>query len=265
MPSLDFLIHEPAAQYHALAGDFLSSHLLADYCKCPLLFDLKRRRKIQNEDRPAYVLGSASHTLILEGYQRFMDEYVIGGPINPKTGEPYGQSTKAFAEWQAAQGKTVLTAEQFCLIEKMAQSVRGHSVAADLLAIGVAEGVVRAEYCGVMCQIRMDWLNPLVGIVDLKTCDDLTWFESDARRYRYAHQMAFYRAVLERVTGIKVPVHFLAVEKREPHRAGVWRVADDTLAIAQQENEAAIGRLKQCMATNEWPTGYEECRLFEAA
>jgi hypothetical protein len=38
--------------------------------------------------------------------------------------------------------------------------------------------------------------------VDLKTCDDLTWFEADSRRYGYAHQLAFYRAVLKKALGI---------------------------------------------------------------
>ena len=68
-----------------------------------------------------------------------------------------------------------------------------------LLEYGEPEGVVRADYCGMPCQIRMDWFEPHHGIVDLKTCDDLTWFEADARRYGYAHQLAFYRAVLAQV------------------------------------------------------------------
>ena len=52
-----------------------------------------------------------------------------------------------------------------------------------------AEGVVRAEYRGVPCQIRMDWFSPKHGIVDLKTCDSLKWFENDCRRYGYIFQM----------------------------------------------------------------------------
>ena len=67
---------------------------------------------------------------------------------------------------------------------------------------GEAEGVVRAKYCDLPCQIRMDWFDAHQGIVDLKTCDDLTWFEADARRYGYAHQLAFYRAVLAQVIGM---------------------------------------------------------------
>jgi hypothetical protein len=263
--NLDFLKNEPAEAYHAKAGEYLSSHLLGDYRKCPLLYHRKRRGLIMDEDRPAYLIGRAGHTLILEGHRQFMDEYEVGGPINPKTGQPFGANTKAFAEWQATHGKPVLTNAQYELVRKMAKGAQEHELACELLSEGVAEGVVRADYYGVPCQIRMDWLNPECGMIDLKTCDDLTWFESDARRHAYAHQLAFYRAVLAQVAGELVPVHLIAVEKREPYRCGVWLVSDDTLRIAQQENEAAIDRLKRCLATDTWPTGYEEVRVFEAA
>ena len=93
------------------------------------------------------------------------------------------------------------------------------------------------------CQIRMDWFDPHQGIVDLKTCDDLTWFEADARRFGYVHQLAFYQAVLAQVVGIFMPVHLIAVEKKEPFRCGVWKVAPDALVQAQRENREAIDRL----------------------
>ncbi len=109
----------------------------------------------------------------------------------------------------------------------------------------------------------MDWFEPHHGIVDLKTCDDLTWFEADARRFGYAHQLAFYRAVLAQVIGVHMPVHLIAVEKKEPFRCGVWLVSPDTLAVAHRDNEQAIDRLKACLAEELWPTGYEERRLFD--
>ena len=43
-----------------------------------------------------------------------------------------------------------------------------------------------------------------------------------------------------------------AVEKKEPYRCGVWQVAEDSLASAQRENEAAIGRLLRCEETGIW-------------
>lgn len=261
--AIPFLEHEPAESYHAKAKEFLSSHALANFRRCPLLYHKQKTGLIADEDRPAYLVGRAAHTLILEGRERYEDEFAVGGPVNPKTGEVYGSRTKAFAEWAASQGKPVLTDDQATLVEQMHAGVASHELAMQLLSLGQAEGVVRAEYCGVPCQIRMDWFNPDLGLVDLKTCDDLQWFEADARRYGYAHQLAFYRSVLRQATPLFVSVYLIAIEKREPFRCGVWRMGDDVLGIAKQENEQAIERLKQCRQRDEWPTNYEEMRSFD--
>jgi hypothetical protein len=257
------LAHEPADVYHAQAKDYLTSHQLGDFRKCPLLYRRKTLGLIADEDRPAYVVGRAAHTLILEGTSSFEADFAVGGPINPKTGTTFGPNTKAWSEWAESQNKPVLTETQFDLIARMKESVRTHLVAISLLADGEAEGVARANYCGMSCQIRMDWFDAHQGIVDLKTCDDLTWFEADARRFGYAHQLAFYRAVLAQVFGLAMPVHLIAVEKREPYRTGVWKVSDEALRFAQRENEAAIERLKRCLDTGVFPTGYEETRIFD--
>lgn len=178
-----FFAREPMAVYQAKAQDYLSSHQLADFRKCPFLYRQKRLGLIVEEDRPAYLIGRAAHTLILEGRDRFDQEYAVGGPINPATGKVYGQNTQAFARWALAEGRPVLSEGQFQLVAEMAASVSAHALAAEMLSEGVPEAVARADYCGVPCQIRIDWYSRRRGIVDLKTCDELTWFEADARRY----------------------------------------------------------------------------------
>jgi hypothetical protein len=150
----------------------------------------------------------------------------------------------------------------------MATSIRGHERAAALLHEGLAEAVVRTRHCGHDCQVRIDWLVADLrgrgrGFVDLKTCDDLDWFEADARRYGYVHQLAFYRSVLWQVCGQLLTVHLVAAEKKPPYRCGVWLVGQDVLAIAQQDNEQAMKRLTQCLERDHWPTGYEEPRVFD--
>lgn len=47
MTDLSFIIHEPATEYHARSrnGEFMSSHLLADFRESPALY----RRKISGE------------------------------------------------------------------------------------------------------------------------------------------------------------------------------------------------------------------------
>ena len=258
-----FITREPAEVYHARSQDFLTSHQLADFRKCPLLYRRKRLGLIPDADTSAYLVGRAAHTLILEGRAAFEARYAVGGPINPRTGQPFGSNTKAFRAWAESQGRPVLTDAQVELVERLEAAVRSHELAMELLADGLAEGVMRAEYCSEPCQIRMDWFGPQCGLVDLKTCDDLTWFEPDARRFGYVHQMAFYLAVLARAAGETFPVHIIAVEKKEPYRCGVWRVSSSALAIAQQENAEAIQRLKRCRELDHWPTGYERLRTLE--
>lgn len=260
------LLDEPADVYHGKAGEFLSSHQLADFRKCPALYQRKLDQPAQEEDSPAFLVGRAAHVRILEGQEQYHASFAMGGPINPKTGKPFGVDTLAFRAWADGHGKPALTQEQADLIERMATGVATHPNATDLLISGKAEGVVRTNYCGVACQSRLDWVHPNRGILDLKTCDDLTWFEADARRYGYLHQLAFYRAVLALAAGLvplDLPVHLIAIEKKEPFRAGMWRVGEDVLGVAQKENEEAIKRLKRCRESNVWPTGYEDIRTFD--
>ena len=94
---LSFLLREPAHVYHEKARDYLSSHRLADFRKCPLLYWKKSEGLIVDEDRPAYLVGRAAHTLILEGERKFEAKYAVGGSINPSTGQPCGPRTKAYA------------------------------------------------------------------------------------------------------------------------------------------------------------------------
>lgn len=259
------LTREPAETYHARRGECLTSHRLAEFRACPLLFHRKELGLIPDRDRHAFVVGRAAHTLILEGRERYEAEYAVGGPINAKTGKPYGSNTKAFAEWAEKRGKPVIADTDAAMIEEMAASVRSHVFARELLADGVAEGVVRCRRNGVLCQARFDWINPVDGrgLVDLKTADSLDSFEWHIDAFKYTHQLAFYRSLFEHASGVVVPVHIIAVEKREPFRCGVWQISARCLDAAQAENDDAIAQLIRCRETGQWPTGFESLRLYD--
>ncbi len=260
---LGVLSAEPAEEYHAKAGEYLSSHQLLDFMACPWLYRKKQLGLIGDIDTSAMFIGRATHVRILEGRDAYESQFAVGGPINPRTRKPYGAKTKAFAEWAQCQGKPVLSHENVELIEQMASGVAMNDWAVDLLLYGRSEGVIRTEYCNTPCQVRLDWLHPHEGLVDLKTTKDLTWFENDAKRRRYHNQLAFYQAVLAEGIGELVPVYLVAVEKAEPFRCGVWRISDNTLAMARQENEAAIRRLRRAWEIDAFPTGYEEARVLD--
>ena len=270
MQKYPFIVDIPADEYHEAArrGEFLSSHLLADFRNCPRLYRKKMAGEIEPTDTAAYQIGRALHTLILEGRSKFDEEYLISsGPTNPKTGEPFGKATKAYREWAAAQKRPVISSEDFGWMVKLQQSVALHNFASTLLENGRAEGTVRITLDGEPSQIRMDWFNadfegrPI--IVDLKTCDNLSFFERDARKYEYPEQLAFYREVFRAASdGVSLDVYIIAIEKREPYRCGVWKLTDELLDQCDAANKMAMSLLKECRRRNEWPTGYEEMRVM---
>ena len=272
MDSLPIFAEIPADEYHRAAkdGKFLSSHLLGDFRKSPLLYKKKMNGEIEPAETAALAVGRAVHTLVLEGRSKFDEEFSVSdGPVNPKTGEPFGKNTKAYREWAAAQTKDVVGGPDFAFISKIRESVWAHPVARELLDAGVPERTVRANYCGEPCQIRMDWFRADYGgrpsICDLKTCETLDYFEGDARRFGYPQQMAFYREVLRKATegDISADCYLIAVEKREPMRCGVWKLTDGILDSCALENERAIAELLKCRRENVWPTRTEELRILD--
>lgn len=257
----------PSAEYHAESrnGHYLSSHLLADFRQSPELYHREISGEIASAETPALALGRAAHCLILEGRMAFDEQFLVSdGPVNAKTNEPFGKSTKAYAEWLAAQTKEVISTRDYGFITKLQKSVWLHDTAAELLGDGCPEGVIRTTYSDVPCQIRMDWFSEKHGLVDLKTCDSLRWFENDVKRFGYVFQMAFYRAVIREASGENVPVRFIAVEKNEPFSTGVWELTGEVLDEAEKVNEAAIARYRKCLFSGHWPTGYEAPRIINS-
>ena len=261
-----------AAEYHQAArdGKYLSSHLLGDFRKSPLLYKKKMNGEIEPAESAALAVGRAVHTLVLEGRSKFDEEFMVSdGPVNPKTGEPFGKLTKAYKEWAAAQTKDVVSGPDFAFMSKLRESVWAHPVARELLDDGIAEQTVRTNYCDEPCQIRMDWFRADYGgcpdICDLKTCETLDYFEGDARRFGYPQQMAFYREVLRTASEgeIVADCYLIAVEKREPMRCGVWKLTDGILETCALENERAIAELRKCRRENVWPTRTEDMRILD--
>ena len=260
---LNLLKTEPFEDYRAKTKDFLNWHSLKDFIDCPLLYYKKTQGLIEDKDSSYFSTGRAAHKRILEGEVTYSSAYAVGGPVNPKTGKPYGTETKAFEEWALLQGKPVVSHAQNELISQMADGVAANKNAAELLLNGKAEGVVRSSYCATPCQIRIDWLNPTRGLVEFKTTDDLTWFEKDIYNYGYIGQLAFYHSVLMHELKVSsIPVYLIAVEKREPFRCGVWNISYQTLDQSRERNEKAIKDLLVCRESNVWPTNYEEIRTL---
>ncbi len=261
---LTILEAEPAEQYHAKAGEYLSSSMLKDFMKSPDYFHRKEQGMVAESETAGLLLGTVAHARILEGKAAYESQFAFIGPVNPNTSKPYGTNTKAWAQWAAAQGKPVVSATMMGQVEAMARGVSINADAVELLLWGRSEGVARATYHGMPCQIRIDWLHPACGIVDLKTTGrPIEGIAHRIREYRYHNQLAFYQAVLAEVVGEPVPVHLVVVEANEPHRCQVIGLTAETLERARRRNEAAMDQIRECRRTDHWPSVHENVRVLD--
>lgn len=270
-PPPEWTTVEKEDAYHFLSqtGERMSSGMLKKFRDCPAAYHAAVTGQSKDKDSNAYRFGRAVHKICLEGIPAFNKSFRIGGPVNPKTGRCFGVDSQAYAAWldeNALDRNRVITEEEGDVLVAMANATARHPLAAAILDYGWPELVVRADLHGVPCQVRLDWLtHDEAGgwlLVDLKTTEDITFFQSDAYRYGYPHQFAFYRDVCQAATGKPFAVSVLAVEKKEPFRVGVWTIPPEVLDLHSEKNKAALEWFKRCQLADEWPTGYEEIRDF---
>jgi hypothetical protein len=153
------------------------------------------------------LFGQALHCLLLDGPRGMGERYVVGGPKRPN-GTAWGRNTIAFRKWVAdfsdVHGREVLTWGEWDLCRKLVRVLRADPNVQKLLSRGVREGILRAPYCRVPSQVRLDFFNPQYGIVELKTTGRLTnlWFclgdMTHTLARDYFGQAAFNQAVLLR-------------------------------------------------------------------
>lgn len=258
----------PADEYHRATKEnlYTTSHRLQIFRRCPALYKKHIDGEIVEDNTQAFTIGSATHAYILEG-DKFQREYqVADGPINPKTGAPYGSTTKAYLEWLECQDRQIVSTKDFELIKNMGEAVRSHTKAAELLKSGVPEVTLRAKWNGVDFQARLDWYDQERNIlVDLKTCADVDKFGYDFRDFGYAHQFGCYSRMLELCGRKKPDCWIIAVEKREPFRVAVYNIMPFTIDSANYDEFAKIGKgneptlaeLVDCRENDTWPTRYE--------
>jgi hypothetical protein len=86
---LSILSREPADVYHAKGKSLLTSHRLAEFHRCPLLYRRKQLGLVHEPYSAAFLIGRAAHTLILDGRAVFEREYAVGHclPARTRSGE----------------------------------------------------------------------------------------------------------------------------------------------------------------------------------
>lgn len=263
---------------------YLSSSLLKLYLKSPKAY----KHAIDNpteEKSDALRFGSLFH-MAMEKYQQFgtIDAFydriaIFRPPINPKTGQPYGETTKAYAEayddFLAENGhKEIATAEVVNQIDDMVGSLVRPCVGGEtakqvlkLLEWGKPEVSHFIEYEGCKFKWRPD-LETRRKIVDWKstTTDDLS--EENINRiilkYGYHISAPFYQFFTHEQTGVWKDFYIVFVSKVPPYDSvmvdmanyGYRYLPDADIVIpgcGAMEFKRLLDLHIKCTKENHWP------------
>lgn len=259
----------PAATYHGLP--FVSNSYLKRLHKCPA------NAKVDAlEETKALIFGRAAHVMTLEGDDVFNSEFIIVPEDAPKrptvlqlfAKKPSPETLYARDWWdhftRNANGKTVLTREDYDTLRGVRDSVRSHPFAKLLLLDGVSETTVIFDLDvtgqNVRCKCRPDRTpSPhLRTLLDLKTTEDAGYdaFLRSCVKFGYITQAAFYIDGYNAVRGNAPEMDsfaFIAVEKKPPYRCEVYTVDRDFLKWGQMEYQRLLKIEAECRRNNNWP------------
>jgi exodeoxyribonuclease VIII len=248
----------PFEQYVRLEGVHATG--LKDMHVSPRLY--WRRRQAGFPDNDTLRLGRAGHTAVLEP-DTFLLNYAVWRKSDGKV-----RNGKKWEAFQAANGnRTILTERQYFTALGMRDAARAHPVARKYLEQrGQAELTIRWVHprTGVSCVSRIDLLTD--AIIDIKTTKSTApgKFSSDAARYCYPLQLAFYAdAVAAAGLGAR-PTKILAIQNIEPFDVAVFDVDEDVLGVGRDQYENALDKLIECEREKRWPGTAEdgEVKLF---
>lgn len=233
-----FFLKESSAIYFSKRNDYLTITDLKKFIGPPP----GTTDPVSDEDRAEkFLIGRASHTLILEGKSAFDHEFTT---IESKE-----------------ESREYLTEAQYKTVEDLKTAVQNNPTARLLLEEGIAEGVVRAKYENFPCQIRIDWFNPYYGLIDLKTTVSLDQFDREIEAYRYYEQVTFFRAILREATGITVPAFLVVVGKREL-KCEVRAVPETILDQKEAEIREYLKRLELTCSQEMWAGMVQNCNSW---
>jgi len=235
----------PDVEYHSRPEiGSTSAKLMLD---SPLLYQDRVSGIVPFADRPVFAIGRAAHAMVLEP-DRFDDLYTSKGPVNPKTGKPYGRETQAFADWQAANPEiTVVEPWLYLALERMPHEV------AELLTAGLSEVSIFCDLpaLGIGIKARPDHLAG-DRIVDLKTIDSIDNCERAISRYRYWFSHAWYRMTAKQERGYDHSMIFVFMEKASPHRWRIYDLAQNYIDYADAKVDEILGEISHRTETGNW-------------
>lgn len=253
----------PADEYHRRELGIVSNSALKHVRRSPAHYKAWIDGAAADKDTAALKFGRAFHMALLEP-DKFKRTYLTMPNFDRRTKE--GKS--GYAAWHDEhRGVEPIELDDMVAIQGMVESVKKHSLAAQMIRDGQAELTLSwtDEATGLKCKSRLDYyVRDLAMIADVKSTDDASWdeFSRDVAKYDYHVQDALYRAA---ALELGLPIqHFvlLAVEKSPPFAVATYSLDGDGIGRGYQAARRDIETLAHCMKTGHFPAYPEIIRTI---
>lgn len=220
------------------------AHAWTSHPRCPWF---------ERQEKQAWDLGSAVHSMILEGEANI----VVVQAKDYRT-----DAAKHSRDIAYERGQIPVLPHQLEECREFAAAIRAqldrHETDADAFKNGKSEvTVVWQESNGVWCKCRPDWLQSDLSFVDHLKTTGTTTNPADINRWAMdqSHDFidAWYRRGLKAVTGKIVPGRFISVENSKPFGLTVFTLPKIIQEMADMKVELAIRQWGRSLETGQWP------------
>lgn len=220
-------------------------------------------------DKPAFALGRAAHTAILEP-ERWGERYLVQPEYVERIEKGKTKRVKlsrrddmpewrALVEQAAAEGKAIITVEDSQIAPIVADRVHSDPVAS-LRFKGDVDTEVTVLWThpgtGLRIKSRLDVVNRSMGVLcDPKTVAfiDPPRMWSHFERLLYLAQFAMYQDAWRAATGDALPFEAIAIEKTRPYDVAVCPVPQPHLDYGRSLYGTWLEELARCLESQQWP------------
>ncbi len=248
------IVIETNAEYHGYK-QAISKSRLANMAVCPAYF--KWCEDNPTEPSEDMVLGSAFHKIVLEP-ETFYDEFAVMPNVDRRT----TQGKMKYAEFIIeADGKTVITQEQYDTICGMRDSIMSNPYAKKLINGNIEQSMYWVDdLTKVHCKCRPDvWraVADRIVLTDLKSTKSVlpNDFMRDVVKYHYDLQDAMYTNGASKVLGVpkdNIDFVFIAVEKKPPYLLNIMQADTYVIQKGEADFREFIGTYAECKQTDNW-------------
>ena len=183
-------------------------------------------------------LGTAVHTIMLEGSDVFYNDYYL----LPKLDLRYKADKEQLKQHEKlAKGRKLLKEDEMYIIDKIMVNYRSNDLAQESCT-GDVEVSHYGQFNGIDVRVRPDVIGTdFIG--DVKTCQDNSpqAFRRDIYKYNYHLQACFYSDVLGYDPA---KFRFIAVETNHPFSVQVYKLKDETIEKGREAYNKALNLWK---------------------